>query len=83
MRTITSAGYTQLAVVFLKIFQIAMNVGQIGFRYRPVSSASLSHMKIKLSIIPVYNIFKQESHFDYTLTHHSFFTFLLFLCHTP
>ncbi len=84
MRTITSAGYTQLAVVFLKIFQIALNVEQqIDFRYRPMSSSSLSHMKIKLSIIPVYNIFNQGSHFDFTLTHQSFFTYLLFLFHTP
>jgi hypothetical protein len=85
LRIITSAGYTQLAAVFLqKFFPIAMNVEQQkDFRYRPMSSSSLSHMKIKLSIIPVYNIFNQESHFDFTLTPQSFFTYLLFLFHTP
>jgi len=84
MRTITSAGYTQLAVVFLKFLQIAMNVDQqIGFRYRPMSSSSLSHMKIKLSIIPVYNIFKQESHFDFTLTRQIVFYLFTFSFSSP
>jgi hypothetical protein len=69
---------------FLEIYQKAMNVEQqIGFRYRPMSSSSLSHMKIKLSIIPVYNIFNRESHFDFTLTRQIIFYIFTFSFSSP